>query len=521
MSTITGTASGYIDLLSILDNFLTATGHCWGLSFTGTGSGRLRNYIGTASSVAETITCTATSSTSFTVSGSISGSLGTATVGTQYSGTKCAFLIQAGAVAFVSGDQFRFNTSPRWTRRRLAGCSEAALRTASWGETQSLFDGSVSTGYTARTLPCWVRMECDFPTVVKSFSVGTLTTAANAPRDFDLQWSDDGTNWTTLMAVTNQTSWATNSIRLFVPTSPPSKRFWRVYFTASNATTLDLNEVQFFGGVSGQTSWRVDQRVQYGWDAPGVDGGQTIYVPGHTYSSAGEDVWNLCFRGFRYITGIEPDPSFYDGVTPATGTVAMCLRKVNIAYWIVAHGSRAIVITRHTGLYQFAYLGLGLPYETPTEHPYPYIIAAPSNTQSRKFDSGAGSYRNPADPGQNTLWVMMPDGEFASVGNRSDLSTNEGQQAGSNVTWPYSTNTIGAQLGNLRNNLDGSLPILPVIIRIDSPRSHMWGELDGVYWTTGFGNSVEALTKVGQIDYLSVPNVMRTSINNWCMVALD
>lgn len=330
------------------------------------------------------------------------------------------------------------------------------------------------------------------------------------------------------MSVTGQTGWADRQVRTYVPTNPPSKRFWRVYFTASNATTLDLTEVGFYGGVSGQNSWRVDARVQYCWDAPGVDGAQTIYIPGHTYSSAGQDTYNLCFRGFRYITGIEPDPSFYDGVTPATGTVAMCLRKVNIAYWIVAHGSRAIIITRHTGLYQFAYLGLGLPYETPQQHPYPYIIAAPSNSESRKFDSASGSYRSPADPGQNGMWVMLPDGTFAAVGNRSDGNSTAGSNAGNNVTWPYSYSNNGEQLSenvqvgqSARSNIDGTLPILPVVIRIDSPAKHMWGELDGVYWTTGFGNSVESLTKVGQIDYMSVPNVMRSGINDWSMIALD
>ena len=522
MSTITGTASGYIDLLSILDTFLTATGHCWGLTFTGTGTGRLRNYIGTASSVAETITVTATSSTSFTVVGSVSGSLGTATVGAQYTGTKCAFLIEAGNVAFVSGDAFQFNTSPKWSRRRLQGCSELALRTASWGECQNLFDGSTTSGYTARSVGSWVRIECDFPTVVKSFSVGTLGTAANAPRDFVLEWSDDGLTWTTSTTVASQTGWSGYSIRYFQTTSPPAKRFWRVRFTASNATTIDLNEVRFYGGASGSESHLLDARVEYCWDAPGVDGGQTIYVPGHTYSLASEDTYNLCFRGFRDITGIEPDPSFYDGVTPATGTVAMCLRKVNIAYWIVANGSRVIMITRHTGIYQFAYCGLFLPYETPAEHAYPYCIAAPSNSQSRKFSSTAGSFRNPSDPGLETMWVMRPDGTFDGIGNRSDGSggtEGSGTNAGGG-TWPYSKDTSGTQLDEMIANIDGTLPFLPIIIDVNTP-DHIMGELDGVLWTTGFGNSVEAITKIGQIDYISIPNVMRTAIQSWCAIALD
>lgn len=519
MSTITGTASGYLSLLTTLDSFLTSTGHCWGLTYTGTGTGRLRNYIGTASSVAETITVTATSSTSFTVSGSVSGSLGTATVGTAYAGTKCGFTIQAGGTAFVSGDQFRFNTSPKWLRRRLAGCHDSTFRTASWGECQSVFDGSNITGYSNRTLPAWVQIECAYIARVKSFAISVG--GANYPTAFELQYSSDGSSWSTAMSVSGQTGWASNSTRLYVPSSPPEAKYWRVYFTATTGTQLDITEVRFYGGVTGASSWTVDARVQYCWDAPGVDGLQTIYVPGFTYAVSGQDLFNLCFRGFRFITGIESDPSFYSGVTPSTGTVAMCLRDVSIAYWIVVHGGRAIIITRHTGLYQFAYLGFGLPYETPAEHPYPYIIAAPSNSESRRFDSQSGDYRNPSDPGNSTSWCMLPDGTFRQLGNRIAGTGLEGSLNGPNVTWPYSTDFSGSQTSIFRDNLDGSLPVLPIIMTFRDPEIHVWGELDGVYWTTGFNNSVEAITTIGQIDHIAIPNVMRTGVNHWALIALD
>lgn len=36
-----------------------------------------------------------------------------------------------------------------------------------------------------------------------------------SPRDFTVQWSDDGTNWTTVLTVTNQTGWTTSERRVF------------------------------------------------------------------------------------------------------------------------------------------------------------------------------------------------------------------------------------------------------------------------------------------------------------------
>lgn len=58
----TGTASNFEDFFVRLYNFLTQTGHAWGKKFVGVGNGDLVNYAGKVASVAETITCTATSS---------------------------------------------------------------------------------------------------------------------------------------------------------------------------------------------------------------------------------------------------------------------------------------------------------------------------------------------------------------------------------------------------------------------------------------------------------------------------
>jgi hypothetical protein len=119
------------------------------------------------------------------------------------------------------------------------------------------------------------------------------------------------------------------------------------------------------------------------------------------------------------------------------------------------------------------------------------------------------------------MWVMRPDGTFDGIGNRADSSSNEGTNANAGgTTWPYSSDIGGSQQNNLRDNIDGTLPFLPIIIEVSSP-NHVMGELDGVLWTTGFGNTVEAITKLGQIDYISIPNVMRTAINSWCAIALD
>lgn len=67
---------------------------------------------GGPASVAENITITATDATHFSVNGSVSGALGTATVGTPFASGNINFTIAAGTTAFQAGDAFTIATTP-------------------------------------------------------------------------------------------------------------------------------------------------------------------------------------------------------------------------------------------------------------------------------------------------------------------------------------------------------------------------------------------------------------------------
>jgi hypothetical protein len=123
MSVKTGTATDYGDLLNVLDTFLTATGMALTPSFTGTGNGTIDARGGSAS-VVETITVTFSSSTAFSVVGSVSGALGSGVVGTPFTSTKANLTITAGGTAFVATDAFTFVVCPPWTSLRRVSASE-------------------------------------------------------------------------------------------------------------------------------------------------------------------------------------------------------------------------------------------------------------------------------------------------------------------------------------------------------------------------------------------------------------
>lgn len=75
-------------------------------SYTGTGDGTIEVLLKPGLSIAETLTFTATSATSFSVSGGDSGALGTLTVGELFDSVGFTALITAGATPFVATDVF-------------------------------------------------------------------------------------------------------------------------------------------------------------------------------------------------------------------------------------------------------------------------------------------------------------------------------------------------------------------------------------------------------------------------------
>ncbi len=79
---------------------------------TNAGNGTISGLGTNAATVAQTITITATSATTFSVVGSVSGALGTATVGTPFTSGQLDFTIAPGSKDFATGDTITVPTTP-------------------------------------------------------------------------------------------------------------------------------------------------------------------------------------------------------------------------------------------------------------------------------------------------------------------------------------------------------------------------------------------------------------------------
>lgn len=550
MTTFIGTAAGYRDLITKLDQHLTQTGHAWGLTFTGAGNGRMRGpggttggYVGTATSVTETITVTFTSATAFNVSGSVSGSLGSGTVGTDFSSSRVAFRIVAGATPFSAGDVFTLNTGPAWTRQRLAGMGSTGDGfTSTLTNPLNLVDGlATGTSSSTTTFPATTTWVMDFDTAVRAIRIQNGSTAGQGPAAFSLDWSDDGVSWTTLQSWSGIGSWATSEARTFAVTSPTAKRRWRVVVTAGQTATLNLWELRLCGDAGG--TYPLDdntQGIQAVWLSPGVDGVTQAYHGLWTTTVSASDAWNLRMVGFRFWNDQATHPSLPNVANIPTAKTLPLTKTTGIAYWLVVNGGRYILVCRVSGVYLAAYSGFILPHEVPADYPWPMAVGAVYDVATTRWDlSTEGGFRNFWDPGTSSnsiltpgcLSVMQPNGAWREFANRANSGGSEGaasnhDSAQRGLTWPYAFQAASStqQVAFFRDCLDGSLPLLPVILAI-TPHvgfaGAVLGEFDGVYAMNGFGNTAEALTRDGAVDVLSVPNAFRTSRQHWAGIALD
>lgn len=97
--------------------------------FAGTGNGTLTSVgVNQTTATTELWTLTATSSTTFTVDGFVSGGQANATVGTAYDNGIVSFTITQGSTPYVSGDTWTFNVTSSTVSNPL-GVNDAAKRT--------------------------------------------------------------------------------------------------------------------------------------------------------------------------------------------------------------------------------------------------------------------------------------------------------------------------------------------------------------------------------------------------------
>lgn len=531
----TGTASNYADLLDRLNTFLTAKGSAFGLSYSGTGTGTFTDYSGGASSVAETFTITATGASSFTVVGSVSGSIGPATVGTPFSHAKIEFTITAGGTAFVSGDEFLISTAPKWTERRK---TLGARLTATDGNTgtkaiQNVVDGKVGPEddqYYRVSSPITVPQDIE----IEFFEAETIAGYELAqfhdsfynygPKAWTLDyWT--GSAWSTLDSESGHDDWTPVGVKSFTIGSPVAATKYRLHITELNGSSyLQLGALRMLrsDGVDAASS-------QVIWEAPGNDGDSEILVGARAFERQDADYFNIELAGFD---GYNSDLSWRE--QPGfQGAAYVPLWNTSIPYWFVADGRRVIMIAKLSSQYEVGYLGFIDPFFSPDQWPYPLVVGGSMafglprpawNADDWRWSNSTNEHRafTHSDP-RGTSGITVEDLQLrardlsgAWIGFASRVNDGNVYVAGDHygIVWPYA---LG--LTDLDVNLDGSYQTFPLMLITQAPNTI--GTLIGVRCISGQGLTAETLITEGSIDWIALVDIFRTGRDDFLAIALD
>lgn len=100
----------------------------------------------------------------------------------------------------------------------VANIDNSSTNSGGNGPSKHAFDDNDSLSWVTDSgvMPVWIGLDFKIPANVTSFAMVPQTgSPERTPKDFSIQWSDDGSSWTTANSYTGETSWANFERRVF------------------------------------------------------------------------------------------------------------------------------------------------------------------------------------------------------------------------------------------------------------------------------------------------------------------
>lgn len=227
----------------------------------------------------------------------------------------------------------------------------------------------------------------------------------------------------------------------------------------------------------------------------GLSGTEEIFVGLRCYQSANADYYNMSVAGFiGYVDGnaFTDQPGYIESGIPA--------HNQRIDYWLAVNAQRiAFGLKVGTPVYTHGYCGKFYPYARPSQYPYPLAIGGMLNgTPGTRFSSSdPAMYMKGARPQFRMRFV---DGSWRQPD-----------------TWPWCNGNLTG--GSKLRDTAGVYPLLPVVVNGSAP--NVYGELDGIFYISGFNNIVENTLAIGGKTYVVLQDLNRTGLADFYALEMD
>lgn len=537
MSFLIGTTENHKDLMNITRQFLEGYGVItYPVAYAGTGNGPIYKPAAPPPGVSEvwTLVCTVPGGhkvAQFSVTGSVSGVQAIATVGTFYDNGLIEFVIQAGGVDFALTDQFDITVTQstmasngeEWAQNRWSPpCDEVETSTFDFPN-NCLVDNNAS--LTSKLGVSTGILHIKFPdaTAFNRYEIRSRFTgfvAGNAPRDWTLEWSDDGTNWTVEDTQVAQ-SFGNSELKSYT-ISTARHIWWRLNITDNNGGSdiefsqlrmRTINETEDFNCLS-EESWLLQGQ--------GLAGTDEIYIGAIMSESILSPFFNWVLAG---MTAYEPTAKFSEQPGQNTEYPRYVSNDNTMQFWLTGNGRYVHLTTKISTDYTGMYMGLLLPYSQPPEYPYPLIIAGGSGGPVH-YTSVSDNHRMFSDPGPGACFLKGPGGEWLEVINISGVTRQDDRGI-----WPWFSGSSNwyQRLNKISDGIDGTYVLYPALLlevnQVANPLAEFspnaYGEMQDVFCVSGSNNSAENIIVVDGVNYIVFQNIFRTLFADFYAVRLE
>lgn len=381
--------------------------------------------------------------------------------------------------------------------------------------------------------------------------------SARMIRNFRLQYSDDDVTWTTALTQTGVGTYAAGERKTFqVSVNPGAHIYWRIIIDSVSA-----------GGYMAWSSMlllQADDTVanQFGSEAilrgPGLGGTESIYVGIRSEYSASSGWYNLFLNGYTGYDPYEESWLLQPGCLLGTDVAPIGsqpppmvpLWNNTMPYWLSASGRSIRLGVKVSTSYEGAYLGLILPYASPSQYPYPLfvggsMVSIDSPGVSWRYDRSeyyhslffapsSSSWAINTDVVPSTAYARDPAGVWRPFVNRPGNSNNppndtydmtatstnsSGPHRG---MYPHASITSSGSRYAFRETLgDPTYVYMPVIPLQRLPTPMAYGELEGIYQVSGYNAAAEDTTNLAGKTVVTLQNAFRTLANEYWAISLE